>query len=359
MYHGKGKLVSDNTNEYQGMFSNGKKNGNGTQKYFNGDVYRGEWLDDQRHGLGTFFDAKNEQERTGNWVHDQEEGQPKKTEISPWKNMRKVKGYKMAMKSNLKARVAAFQKGEQFDQADFAVKHAAAIKGYAKMPKEEHKGEKHHEKVVKSRKSEAQISFTFENKTDEPVTVKWHDYDGVKKTWYVLGAGDSTEETSGVNSAWSVESKRGTKLTVKGRSVWIAKEDDHEKNIRIEVKKDIKKPWEVKKDEKGLYKVAKDVVVSLEGLPEESDGKYRMAKHLVINHHFVWFRKDQQRFAYYMGEPGTSPSGGHWAIGTAEMLEEMIQNFKADPKPNRRTTFYTSGLLLLGCLSMPLFAMLP
>lgn len=125
--------------------------------------------------------------------------------------------------------------------------------------------------------------------------VKWHDYEGVKKTWYVLSAGDSTEETSGVNGAWSMEGYGKNKITVKGRNVWIAKEDDHEKHIRIEVKKEIKKPWEVKKDENGLYKVSKDVEVKIEGVPDEGvDGKYRMSKNLVINHHFVWFTKDQQ-----------------------------------------------------------------
>ena len=91
-----------------------------------------------------------------------------------------------------------------------------------------------------------------------------------------------------------MESTSGTVFTVKGRNVWIAKEDDHEKNIRIEVKKKVKKPWEVKTGEDGLYKCSKDVVVAIEGIePEECNGKYRMAKDLVINHHFVWFTKDQ------------------------------------------------------------------
>ena len=114
-----------------------------------------------------------------------------------------------------------------------------------------------------------------------------------------------------------MESKKGSQILVKGRKVWIAKEDDHEKHIRIEVKKKIKKPWEVERDEEGMYKVTKDVQVKIEGLEEEgANGRYRMAKYLVINHHFVWFTKDQQHVAYYMGEAG----GKTWAIGTAEQL---------------------------------------
>ena len=205
------------------------------------------------------------------------------------------------------------------------------------MPKEEkkgHKGEKHHggkERTIKSMKSDQQVDLTFENYSNEPVTVWWHNYEGVKEDAVgVLDPEVNANHICGVNSAFTVTGSGDSKtiFTLKGRNVMIVKESDHEKNIRIEVKKDIKKCWEVKKNEKGMYKVDKTYMVNIENIPLDGvNGQYRMAKYLVINHHMVWFNKDQSQYAYYMGK-----DVGTWAIGSAEMLEAMIQDFKADPK---------------------------
>eukprot|EP01034_Spumella_vulgaris_P034260 gene34260-42248_t len=43
--------------------------GTGTMKYYNGDVYTGQWRDYKRNGNGVFT-AKNRCKITGLWLHD-------------------------------------------------------------------------------------------------------------------------------------------------------------------------------------------------------------------------------------------------------------------------------------------------
>lgn len=46
------KLSAQNTGEYTGQYVNGKKQGQGTMMYSNGDKYTGEWLNDKQNGNG-------------------------------------------------------------------------------------------------------------------------------------------------------------------------------------------------------------------------------------------------------------------------------------------------------------------
>ncbi|AAZ10460.1 MORN repeat, putative [Trypanosoma equiperdum] len=62
--HGMGILFgneeSDDFVDYTGPFANGKRRGqDGTCRYKNGSVYKGEWLDDKRHGRGELEVGKN------------------------------------------------------------------------------------------------------------------------------------------------------------------------------------------------------------------------------------------------------------------------------------------------------------
>ena len=48
-----GELIRFEDGEYNGDIEDGKKNGTGTMKYSNGDIYTGIWDDDDKHGTGT------------------------------------------------------------------------------------------------------------------------------------------------------------------------------------------------------------------------------------------------------------------------------------------------------------------
>lgn len=60
-------------NMYEGMFMNGKKEGQGTYKYSNGNIFKGNWANGNRHGKGTFkyFDGTS---RIINYVNGEEIG---------------------------------------------------------------------------------------------------------------------------------------------------------------------------------------------------------------------------------------------------------------------------------------------
>ena len=52
--HGPGTYkVEDDGSVYEGEFVNDKRHGTGTYRYANGDVYKGEWKDGHQHGRGT------------------------------------------------------------------------------------------------------------------------------------------------------------------------------------------------------------------------------------------------------------------------------------------------------------------
>jgi len=64
---GKGRLVDDQGNVYEGDFKNDKKNGIGKMIFSNGDIYEGGWADDQRHGNATQTHWNNSASYTGGW----------------------------------------------------------------------------------------------------------------------------------------------------------------------------------------------------------------------------------------------------------------------------------------------------
>jgi len=51
---------------YVGLFKNNKKNGCGEMRYHDGSTYDGRWLDDLRHGSGTFLNSAGLEEK-GIW----------------------------------------------------------------------------------------------------------------------------------------------------------------------------------------------------------------------------------------------------------------------------------------------------
>ena len=55
LYHGKGNLIDDE-GKYDGDFINGIREGKGIQIYMpEGDVYEGDFKDDDRHGVGKYI----------------------------------------------------------------------------------------------------------------------------------------------------------------------------------------------------------------------------------------------------------------------------------------------------------------
>ncbi len=59
---------------YEGNFKDGKKDGDGTMKYANGDFYSGKWQNDKKHGIGKFI-WKNGNSHDGEWKDDKLHGQ--------------------------------------------------------------------------------------------------------------------------------------------------------------------------------------------------------------------------------------------------------------------------------------------
>ena len=52
----------------------GVMEGNGTKYSANGNKYIGPWKNDQKHGVGLHFDAKDQTSRRGEWVHGKRKG---------------------------------------------------------------------------------------------------------------------------------------------------------------------------------------------------------------------------------------------------------------------------------------------
>jgi hypothetical protein len=77
--HGEGKLVWLNQYPaiYEGHFEQSLRNGFGTMRYTNSDVYQGEWLDGARHGVGMLQEP--EESYAGMWCHDQRIGYGEQT----------------------------------------------------------------------------------------------------------------------------------------------------------------------------------------------------------------------------------------------------------------------------------------
>lgn len=66
------------TGEYNGSWQNGKKHGEGMHRYRNGDVYKGSWQNGLRHGHGTYTyyerTANQSVKYVGNWENDKKHG---------------------------------------------------------------------------------------------------------------------------------------------------------------------------------------------------------------------------------------------------------------------------------------------
>ena len=56
-------------------------NGQGEYHYKNGDIYTGEWRDDQKHGEGTYYVDEDQIKQVGQWVNNNMEGEFKIVEV--------------------------------------------------------------------------------------------------------------------------------------------------------------------------------------------------------------------------------------------------------------------------------------
>jgi len=72
--HGKGTFKHKSSgNEYVGEWFNGKRHGKGTLKWNDGNEYVGDWFNGKRHGEGT-LKWNNGNEYVGEWVDDKKHG---------------------------------------------------------------------------------------------------------------------------------------------------------------------------------------------------------------------------------------------------------------------------------------------
>ncbi|KAJ1563524.1 hypothetical protein HK096_000583, partial [Nowakowskiella sp. JEL0078] len=85
--HGKGKNIFVNGDVYEGIYQNGKRNGqgsyvwkngqfengkrhgSGSYTYANGDVYEGSWKNDLKHGKGVYTFKGSGSKKKGIWVN--------------------------------------------------------------------------------------------------------------------------------------------------------------------------------------------------------------------------------------------------------------------------------------------------
>lgn len=65
------KAETDPDSYYHGYFVNGMREGQGTFKYPNGDMYSGEWKAGKKHGQGTYVYGNTKYEYKGQWVNGQ------------------------------------------------------------------------------------------------------------------------------------------------------------------------------------------------------------------------------------------------------------------------------------------------
>lgn len=72
--HGKGKFVWKSGNVYEGDWVNSKREGKGKLVWKNGDSYEGDWKDDVATGKGTLIWKKNGTSYTGDWVNWKKHG---------------------------------------------------------------------------------------------------------------------------------------------------------------------------------------------------------------------------------------------------------------------------------------------
>jgi hypothetical protein len=72
--HGQGTLSFENGDKYIGQWQNDQKHGRGTYVYADGDKYEGQWKDNKMHGRGTYY-FKSGNKFYGQWQNDQKHGQ--------------------------------------------------------------------------------------------------------------------------------------------------------------------------------------------------------------------------------------------------------------------------------------------
>ena len=66
--HGKGVMTNIvEGSEFSGDFAVGKREGYGVYKYGNGDLFVGEWLNNQMHGKGKYTWAADGRTTEGKW----------------------------------------------------------------------------------------------------------------------------------------------------------------------------------------------------------------------------------------------------------------------------------------------------
>jgi hypothetical protein len=76
LMHGKGFIKNYvEKSEYSGDTRRGKRDGYGIYKYPNGDMYQGEWLENQPHGKGKYTWAHENRTTEGMWRHGRKHGE--------------------------------------------------------------------------------------------------------------------------------------------------------------------------------------------------------------------------------------------------------------------------------------------
>lgn len=71
--HGQGTLAFKNGDKYDGQWHADKKHGQGTYIYADGEKYAGQWENGNMHGEGTYF-FKSGNKFTGQWQNDKKQG---------------------------------------------------------------------------------------------------------------------------------------------------------------------------------------------------------------------------------------------------------------------------------------------
>jgi hypothetical protein len=72
--HGQATYIFKDGARWEGMWKNNQMNGYGVHTAANGDEYRGQWEDDKFHGYGT-FQWSNGDRYVGFWIDDKQHGQ--------------------------------------------------------------------------------------------------------------------------------------------------------------------------------------------------------------------------------------------------------------------------------------------
>ena len=60
------------------------------------------------------------------------------------------------------------------------------------------------------------ITLKFDNESDRPINIYWHDYEGHKVNYGIIGPGESREQVTFVTHPWSATASDGTELTIGG-----------------------------------------------------------------------------------------------------------------------------------------------